>query len=198
MYSDTVDIDIVSDIEYVYPITAEYLQSLSQDINLHPFPDRQDYEWVYDLVMYYGETGVPVTPNNILYGYTRPNQTEVSQVITGQNDWLPIKSKFRAKDNTGQNFIFMGLLIETNGGLNTGGTLYVKDFTYTAADILVSGITKTDIIEENFKPSFIGGIQKLRVYDKAFTSPEVLHNASIEAIQNANIVVSKGGRIIYR
>ncbi len=198
MFSDTVDIDIISDTEFVYPITAEYLQSLSNQ-NLHPFPDKEEYEWFYNDVMYYGDTGVPVTQSNILYGYSRPSQTEESYVMTGSESWLPIRSKFRAKDNTGQNFIYMGLLIETSGALNTGGTLYIKDFTYSAADILVQDHRKDDLlIEQNFDSGFIGGIQKLRIYDKAFTSTEVLHNASKEAEKNANIVVSKGGRIIYR
>jgi len=55
-------------------------------------------------------------------------------------------------------------------------------------------------IEQNFDSGFIGGIQKLRVYDRAFTSPEVLHDALMEAKNDTtkNLLVSKGGRIINR
>ncbi|GAG29784.1 unnamed protein product, partial [marine sediment metagenome] len=79
--------------------------------------------------------------------------------------------------------------------------IFVNDFVYTAADILVQDERKNDLtIEQNFDYSFIGGIQKLRVYDRAFTSQEILHNALIEAEADPtkNMLVSKGGRIIYR
>jgi hypothetical protein len=78
--------------------------------------------------------------------------------------------------------------------------IYVNDFTYTGADILAQDPRKNNLlIEQNFDNSFIGGIQKLRVYNNALTSPEVLHNALIEAKSNPNLnlPVSKGGRIIY-
>jgi hypothetical protein len=46
---------------------------------------------------------------------------------------------------------------------------------------------------------FIGGIQKLRVYNQGLTPAEILHNALMEAKFNPflNLKVSKGGRIIY-
>ena len=52
------------------------------------------------------------------------------------------------------------------------------------------------IIENNFNNSFIGGIQKLRLYDNCLKSNEILHNAIIESKNNDNIIVDKGGRII--
>ena len=109
-----------------------------------------------------------------------------------------LNSRFRTPDNSGKNNIHLGLLIETNGVFNTGGTLYINGFTYTAADILVKDPNKSNLtIEQNFNSAFIGGIQKLRIYDRAFTAPEVLHNALMEAKTKPNMFVSKGGRIIY-
>jgi hypothetical protein len=201
MYSDDVDINVVSDIEYVFPVTIDYLQTLYGK-GLHPFPDKQDYQWVVDGVMYYGVSGLPVTPENaLIVGYGNTPESVQNYYSTGDNTWLPVKSVFRTPDNTGQKFIHLGLLIESSSELITGGTIFVNDFTYTAADILVKDERKSGLtIEQNFDSGFIGGIQKLRVYDRAFTSPEVLHNALMEAKKDPtkNMLISKGGRIIYR
>jgi len=201
MYSDDVDINIVSDIEYVFPVTTAYLQTL-YGAGLHPFPDGQEYEWVVDGIMYYGVSGLQVTPENAqIVGYGQTPESVVNYYSTGDNTWLPVRSVFRTPDNTGQNFVTLGLLIESSGELISGGTIFINDFTYTAADILVQDERKFDLtIEQNFDSSFIGGIQKLRVYDRAFTSPEVLHNALMEAKNDStkNLLISKGGRIIYR
>jgi len=200
-YSDDVDINIVDDVEYVFPVTTGYIQTLIGD-GLHPFPDGQEYEWVVDGIMYYGVSGLQVTPENAqIVGYGNTPESVLSYFSTGNNTWLPIKSIFRTPDNTGQNFVYLGLLIETSGELLTGGTLYVNNFVYTAADILVQDERKSGLtIEQNFDSSFIGGIQKLRIYDRAFTSSEILHNALIETKYDStkNMLISKGGRIIYR
>ena len=200
MYSDDVDIDIINDIEYVTPLSNAYLHEIENN-GLHPFPDRLEYEWVVDGEKYYGETGYPVTIENIQeVGYTGPVYTgDGSGFVTGEMKWLPMTSTFRTPDNTGQNFVNIGLLIETTGEFNTGGTLFINDFIYTAADILVQDERKNNFtIGENFDSGFEGGIQKLRIYDKAFTAPEILHNALIESKNNPNIIVNKGGRIIYQ
>jgi hypothetical protein len=195
MYSDDVDVNIVNDTEYVYPFTAGYI-SKQQGHGPHPFPDDQEYEWSVNGIIYNGVTGYPVyAPNTDVVEYNSG-----SYGITGLEKWIPIKSTFRTPDNTGQQFVELGILIETTGELITGGTIFVNDFVYTAADNLEKDPRKKDLtIEQNFdNNSFFGGIQKLRIYDKAFTSQEILHNALIEAKDNPNIVVSKGGRIIYR
>jgi len=200
VYSDDVDVDIVSNVEYVFPVTTAYLQSLASD-GLQSFPDGQEYEWVVDGVMYYGVSGLPVTQDNAsIVGYGQTPESVSDYYSTGNNAWLPVETVFRTPDNTGQNFVYLGILIESSSELITGSTIYVKDFEYTAADILVQDERKLDLtIEQNFDSGFIGGIQKLRVYDRAFTSPEVLHNALMEAKNDTtkNLLVSKGGRIIY-
>lgn len=200
-YSDDIDINIVDEVEYFYPLTNAYLLE-QQALGLHPFGDRQEYEWSVDGVIYYGVTGFPVTQEStLLVGYTHPDTGEIIYAVTGQQTWVNLTTTFRAPDNTGQNFIQLGLLIESSDELITGGTIFVNDFEYTAADILVQDKSKNNLtIEQNFDYSFIGGIQKLRVYDKGLTSSEVLHNVSIESKNNpeSNIIINKGGRIIYR
>lgn len=118
---------------------------------------------------------------------------------TGKNSWIPISTKFKITDNTGQQYVNIGLLIETSILPVLNNQMFVNNFTYTGADILVQDERKNNLlVEQNFNSGFIGGIQKLRIYDRAFTSTEILHNALIEAQNNSNIIISKGGRIIYR
>ena len=201
-YSDDVDVDILTEIEYMYPLSNASLLE-AHALGLHPFPDRQEYEWAVDKIVYYGTTGFPVNEpesTSQIVSYSRPSG-EISYAVGAQDTWVSLNSTFRTPDNTGQNLVYVGLLIESTGELISGGTIFVNNFTYTAADILVQDERKSNLtIEQNFDYSFIGGIQKLRVYDKAFTSPEVLHNALMEAKNDPtkNIVVNKGGRIIYR
>jgi hypothetical protein len=198
MYSDTTDINVVTDTEYIYPLTNVYLESIANQ-GLHPFYDKQEYQWIFNSVMYYGVSGLPVTPENaLIVGYGQNEQIS-NYFVTGENGWIPLKSTFRTPDNSGKNSIYMGILIETDGGFNTGGTLFINGFTYTAADILVKDVRKNNLtIEQNFDSGFIGGIQKLRIYDKAFNAAEVLHNSLMESKLKSNMLVSKGGRIIYR
>mgnify|MGYP005836985221 CR=1 FL=1 len=200
----TVDVGVVSETEYRYPLTSDMLANL-QELGLHPYPDRQEYQYILNGVMYYGATGIPVLNAYAeIYGYSLynlPINQNNGTIITGENSWKPLKTVFRTKDNTGQQFVYIGLLIETDYAFNINEPLFVTNFTYTGADVLVQDERKDNLlIEQNFNSSFIGGIQKLRIYDNALTSPEILHNAVMESKKNPelNILVSKGGRIIYR
>lgn len=202
-YSDTTDVDVFSSVEYSYPILMSSVNE--QRLGLHPFSD--EFEYIYtNGIMYYGETGEPVIDifgnlsnygwysNSVLTGGTVQNS-----LVTGQNTWNKLKSVIKTPDNTGQSFINVGLLLQTSNSFNIDKPLFIKNFTYTASDILVKDARKDNLtIEQNFNTPFIGGIQKLRIYDNALTSPEVLHNAIWESKVNENIVVNKGGRIIYR
>jgi len=127
------------------------------------------------------------------------NIIEYTDYTTGSG-WKDLNCVFRITDDTGRQSVNIGLLIETSGSsFNLDTPLFVKDFTYTAADILVQDERKDNLtIEQNFNNSFIGGIQKLRIYDRAFNGSEVLHNAIIESQSNPDVVVNKGGRIIHR
>lgn len=202
-YSDAVDVNVINDVEYIYPLTAEYLNE-SERLGLHPFGDGQEYEYIYENgIMYYGKTGLPVLDefgNLNEYGYSLINQisgnTVQNAIITGQNGWKQLKSIIRTDNGSGQNFVYIGLLIETSGTPNLNSPLFIKDFTYNASDILVQDETKNNLlIEQNFNNSFIGDIQKLRIYDRGLTSLEILHNALIES-KSKSINVLNGGRII--
>jgi hypothetical protein len=115
------------------------------------------------------------------------------------NDWIDISTTFRLPENVGKKEVIIGIKIESTVPYNTNAPIFIKYLTYTGADILVQDERKQDLfIEQNFDNSFIGGIQKLRIYDNAFNSTEVLHNAIIESNGNSLFQVNKGGRIIYR
>jgi hypothetical protein len=198
--SSNVDVNIIKDSEYVYPITEKYLESISNTDETKPFSDGQEYEYSLNGTIYYGVSGVPLTLENMDINGNEiiiPNSQNI--IMTGTNTWLPISSTFRTTNNTGQNFVYLNILIETDSQLLSGGTLFIKDFTYTASDILVKDDRKNNqLIEQNFNSTFIGGIQKLRIYDRALNASEILNNTIFEAKTKPNIVVSKGGRIIYR
>lgn len=197
----TVDIDVLDEIRYSNPLTPEELLNIG-DTGLHPFPDREEYQYMIDGVMYYGATGLPViTQDAIMNGLIPMSDVINGSLVTGENSWKPLKTTFRTKDNSGKQTVFIGLLLESTDVFNLNIPIYINNFTYKGADILVQDPKKDNLlIEQNFNSSFIGGIQKLRVYDTALTSPEVLHNALIESKLNPslNMKVSKGGRIIYR
>jgi hypothetical protein len=216
-YSDTSDITIISEIQFVYPLTEQYLHNLQALGGLHPFLDRQEYEYIYSNgLMYYGASGLPVVDENgnfiyydhtpdgagIIFVWSNENNnknTPKNTYISSENVWCDFKTIFIAENGSGQNFTSIGLLIESSDTLNVNGSLFLKDFTYTASDILVEDVRKNNLlIEQNYNSPFIGGIQKLRLYDTALTSADILHNAIIESKTNPNILVSKGGRIIYR
>ena len=114
------------------------------------------------------------------------------------NQWITIKTKFRLKNNTGLQNINLGLLINSNLILNDNFFLFVDNWNYKGSDILSQDERKQDLlIQQNFDSSFIGGIQKLRIYDIAFNNNMVLHNAIIESnVSGYGIVINKGGRII--
>jgi hypothetical protein len=200
----TEDVDIVDEGEYKYPLTSENLQSLP-NVGVYPFPDRQEYQYLRGRISYFGDTGLPVytDPEYYLYYGVSPvtNQQVRGSVVTGQNTWLPLSTTFRIKDNTGKQIVYIGILIQTTNSFNENSPLFVKEFKYKGADNLAQDPRKQNLlIEQNFNSSYIGGIQKLRVYTTAFTSQQIMHNALMEMKNNPglNLQISKGGRVIYR
>ena len=197
----TVDIDILDETKYSNPLTPDDILNM-MDTELHPFPDRDEYEYVRNGVMYYGATGVPVALGDAYAYGLLPFDTMVdSSVVTGTDSWKPLKLTFRTADNSGQQYVYLGLLLESSQPFNENIPVFINNFTYKGADILVKDPRKDDLlIQQNFDSSFIGGIQKLRVYNQGLTSPEILHNAYMESKSNPylNMGVSMGGRIIYR
>jgi hypothetical protein len=198
VYGDDVDINIHQESQYVLPLTQAYIAKLL-GLGLHPFPDRQEYEYMLNGIMYFGVSGLPVFLQYLLLQGLDISGIPVESFLTGEDVWLPLNTKFSIEDNTGKKQVNIGLLIESDHDFNSNTPLFFSDFTYRGADILVQDERKDNLlIQENFDSSFIGGIQKLRVYNNALTSPEVLHNALIEAKSKPTMHVTKGGRIIYR
>jgi len=198
VYSDEVDVNIHQESQYVLPLTQAYITKLL-GLGLHPFPDKQEYEYMLNGIMYFGVSGLPVCLQYLLLQGLDIWGIPVESFLSGEDVWLPLNTKFSIKDNTGKKQVNIGLLIESDHDFNSNTPLFFNDFTYKGADILVQDHRKDNLlIQENFDSSFIGGIQKLRVYNNALTSPEVLHNALIEAKSKPTMHVIKGGRIIYR
>lgn len=197
----SVDIDVISETQYSYPFSAEDFLKLN-GAGIYPFPDRQEFQYMRDGIMYYGFTGLPVALQDALaYGLVPIDDLPAGTIVTGLNSWKPLKLVFRTKDNSGQQYVYMGLLLESPEPFNENIPIFINNFTYEGADILVQDPKKDNLlIQENFDSSFIGGIQKLRVYNQGLTSQEILHNAIMEANGNSylNIKVNKGGRIIHR
>lgn len=170
----------------------------------HPVSVLSNRDYVVELSVFdanffrYGATKkISILP----YGDVDVNIVSETIYESGANVWKSLKCVFRIDDNTGQQFINVGILIESDNTFNVNNPIFIKDFQYTAADILVQDTRKKNLmIEQNFDSSFIGGIQKLRIYDNALTSSEVLHNIIWESNNSPyqNIVINKGGRIIYR
>jgi hypothetical protein len=197
------EINVVDEVVYQYPLTMGNIYSLLKvDPNSLTY---DEYEYVKEGIKYYGLTNLPVYPIEILYelGYS-PLEYALQQkgnvVTTGINKWNNINLNIELKPNTGKQTIYIGLLIESSTDLVLDQPLYVKSFNYEGSDIYAQDYEKDNLlIEQNFNSSYIGNIQKLRVYDRALNSMELLNNAMIESKINPalNIRVSKGGRIIY-
>jgi len=115
------------------------------------------------------------------------------------NEWFEIRYKIRLQHNSNKQKIRVGLFVRSDFPLNPGFAYYFDKFKYVGSDKLVKDKTKDGLlIEEIYDKSFVGGIQKLRIYDNALTPQEILHNALIEAKNKAyHLLISKGGRIIY-
>lgn len=134
------------------------------------------------------ETNIEII-DNVYYNYPNDNS----------NSWVKLKTKFKISDNVGEKHIEIGLKINTNQNFNINNTLYISNFNYTGADILNKDKRKNNLlIQKYFNSSFIGNIQKLRIYNKALENQEILHNSLFESKNNTSygILVSKGGRII--
>jgi len=180
--------------------------SLSSEVK-GPFPtyDGQIYQYEDGAtsLLIDGQTGYPVVDeyNETLIqdGVVIPQQKYTS--IKGLNKWQTITTTFKTEDNSADSTIKVGLLLQSTAPLVDNFVLYVNNFTFVVAEDLSQDVNKQDLlIEQNFDSSFIGGIQKLRIYDYAFNSQQVLHNAKIELENNPtyNYIVSTGGRLIYR
>lgn len=126
-------------------------------------------------------------------------QVAYSTLTDTGNTWSTIKYRIRTKDNTGLTKVKVGLYALSPVPLIDHFNLYFDRFEYRGADVLNKDYTKDNgLIQQLYDKSFVGGIQKLRIYDVAFNSQEVLHNALMEAKNTAyGFLISAGGRLVY-
>lgn len=114
-------------------------------------------------------------------------------------EWFEITYKIRLQENTNKQKIKVGFFVKSDMALNEEFKFYFDKFNFIGSDKLSQN--KENLgqkIEKTYSKSFVGGIQKLRIYDNALTPQEILHNALIESKNKAyNLIVSKGGRLIY-
>ena len=151
-------------------------------------------------LLVYGDIEIETISETI---YQHPNivsNNAITTFITGINEWKNLKLNVKLNENTGKQIVYVGLLIKSDLVLTTL-PLYVNNFKYSGADKYSQDSTKNNLlIEQNFDSSFIGGIQKLRVYDRALNGMEVLNNAVVESKLRPALLlrISNGGRIINR
>jgi len=196
--TDDVEIDIISDVSYVFPMRGSILLSDLRDQN--KFIDGQEYQYSRDGLIYYGSTGVPITDMDSyhygIYEWFRRDVENGGRFVSGRNKWHTIRTRFKTEDNTGKKFVKFAIYVETDSEFRLNTPLFINDFKYNGADILVQDKRKQDLkIQSNFDSSFDGGIQKLRIYDRALNPQEVLRNASVDNLEHR---ITKGGRIIHR
>lgn len=143
--------------------------------------------------------GLGVSDNNIPINII---ETKVyDPYVDLSSDWIELSIKFNIEQNclSGNTFNLSLNVFDNSGSTITNTTIYIKDLKYYCQDILVIDENKNNLmIEKYFNESFIGGIQKLRVYDRALSSNEVFGNAFFESKNNRNLNLNivKGGRII--
>jgi hypothetical protein len=123
---------------------------------------------------------------------------EFAYLADRPGQWVEVLYKIKTADNSKRSLVNVGITVESELPLVSGFTFYIDDFKYIGQDILRQDPVKDNkMIEKNFSVPFRGGIQKLRIYDKALNSQEILHNAIIES-ENLGYAlrITKGGRII--
>jgi len=197
-----VDFETLTEIFY----SQNYQYSAPAQTGPYSTFDDQVYQYWYvdggTGLLINGETGYPVVGDNNqtsadISGETSPT----SFYIQGANEWKSLQSTFKINESGGFQPIKVRILLQSTAPLEDNFVLYVKNFNYIATDKLSQDENKDNLlIEQNFDSSFIGGIQKLRIYDYGFNSQQILHNAKIE-IDNTpeyGFTVSRGGRLIYR
>jgi hypothetical protein len=149
------------------------------------------------------------TPNNIIQNYD-PNKAQcyeqrkgtLSIYINGGLFWGISdfdEFYFRGLKNDDEKQLGVPYNISWGGGsFGLKHSLHYTDFDKTSLTLDPSKYDQ--LIEHNFSSSYIGNIQKLRVYNKALVNNEVRQNALILALSNLayNLSVINGGRLIRR
>lgn len=114
-------------------------------------------------------------------------------------EWVELIFEFRIAKDCNFHYFYPQIEITSETGFISGSNLKIKDWFVETTNILTQDPNKEDLyIEKYFSSSFIGAIQKLRLYDRPLNNDEILNNAEVES-QNEyyNIDTNVGGRIIY-
>jgi len=190
------DVEILNQKEYMYPLISR--GDTSQHQKTTPFIDGQEYMYIKDGVRYYGATGVPILSMDALrygfYNWFKERETLKDLYAFGENKWVDIHFELKLKQKFDSKEIKIGLLIESETSFNIDKPIYINSFIYDGADILIKDPTKNELfIERNFNKSFIGGVEKLRLFDESLTIPEIKNIAKLES---PPLKILGGGRII--
>jgi hypothetical protein len=126
----TEDIEILDTVEYTTNPTLVTEQIVG------PFPTSCDFEY-FDSetgLLIDGETGIPSATLRANNGVP---ERAPAPFVTGLNQFLNISTTFRLKENTGRQQVFIGILLDSTAPLNSGFTLFIDNFKYNGADLLV-------------------------------------------------------------
>lgn len=194
--------------------SSNFTELYIENVNSLEIISNREYEVfldIYDIGMFqrYNNNNYPSNSKISLIVYGTEDISIINRVdytipriidnTSGLNKWNQISVKFKLNNNTNKQNILIGVLIESDIEFNSNFNLYMKDFYYRGQDNIVHDNNKDNLyIEKYFDSSYIGDIQKLRIYTRALDSSEILHNAMYENNLNNNMNITKGGRIIYR
>jgi len=178
--------------------TNEYYLQFNEEYELLSNRDYIFTVQVYDAGIFTNNDGVIGLFFSGSTGITVVEAINYNQIGYAVNTWNQLRYKIRTTENTGLSTVKVGLYMKSAYELSDNFLLYFNEFSFVGPDKLTHDIIKDDqTIENTYSQSFVGSIQKLRIYDTAFNSQMVLHNASIESrTAGYNMVVNRGGRII--
>jgi len=128
-----------------------------------------------------------------------PNMSDDSvEYKRGLNEWHILSSKILLEENDTTGVFQLALELTTITDLNLDKQIYLRNFEFLTQDLLVKDPDKSNLtIENGFADSFNGSLQKLRIYNRALNSGEILDNTLFESTTKP-ININKGGRLIYR
>lgn len=118
---------------------------------------------------------------------------------TLNNTWTELIFEFSVAKTCGNYYFYPQIEITSEIGFISNSILKIKNFRIETTNILNKDKSKENLtIEKYFDESFIGGIQKLRIYNRVLNNNEILNNA-INDFENEyyNVKILKGGRLIY-
>jgi len=181
--------------------TNSYFIEYTQDLDLISNRDYTFTAYFYDNYSIFRNFSTGIT-GLFFHGNVPITIVSATPYLTNTGkagQWFKLVYKIRLKENSGRQKIKAGFYIHSDLSLSNNFVAFFDKFEYVGSDKLVQNPANLgQLIEDIYSQSFVGGIQKLRIYDNALTPQEILHNALIEAKNPAyGLLVSKGGRLIY-